>query len=225
MWSGTGKNKSSLKSNLKPRCNVTVQRVATINFNSLFKRLLKKQGFKPLEEVFNDIEDVRSHEQEKPQKVYVQGGDAVVANRLVLLGTGEVAICAALKIIDPTSDNQAYLLHAYPDVTSVDKIKKSLDKATSLGMNFKDSEIDIMPGSSYHDSNDPSSHILEALYKINPHFIDKISFIRDLSSSCQGLAVYNGQTYLFPPSLSIGTNYNYYSCKFSKHGIECVLKV
>ena len=185
-----------------------------ISFEDLYKKL-QENGFKNVSKKFNKVSsDV--------QKVYVDWGTAVVAESSVALGTDGIATCAVLKLIDPTSDDIHYMLHAYSD-TEPDLIAQSLKKARSLGLSLKDSEIEIMPGG-YLDS-ESTPHILEALYKVNHSLIDKISLIRDFKvqdASFQGLVVYDGKTYRYPETYTDYSSSDY-STYLDKDGYEEVL--
>ncbi len=159
------------------------------------------------------------------KKVYVEWGCAVIAEASVALGTGGMADCSALKLIDPTSGNLHYMLHAFKDATKPSEITKSLRKARSLGMNLKDSEIEIMPGNWLNSSSTP--HILEALYKVNSSLIDKVSLIRGpggLSLITHNLVTHDGETYCFPETLNQVFSHCSHIGTLSKDGYEQIMK-
>ena len=199
-----------------------------INFKKLYLKLEEKGGdsidkLLPREVLRTKIR--KTSDAEIPIKVYIHGGYAVVAKGNVVLATDWLHECAALKIIDPTSCNLHYLLHGSPS-TFVTDIIDSLSKAKALGINLKDSEIEIMPGRLI-DILAPSK-MLEALYKFNSHLLDKVVLIRDFNlcdDTGQGLATYNGKTYRYP---SRDMNYDF-EChcvvqKLARSGFEVVLQ-
>ena len=185
-----------------------------IDFQALYKKLQKK-GFKYISnrygnkertfveitlDLFNNcFQSLKDRAAKKvdpdaaQKKIYVAWGSAVVGNGPVCLGTDGIASCAALSIVDPTHDNIHYMLHAYSS-TLPNKIQASLQKAKALGINLKDSEIEIMPGSSLKEDSTP--HILEGIYLADSNLLDKIVLIRDRArSGGQAIIVYEGKTF------------------------------
>lgn len=164
-----------------------------ISFEQLFNELQEK-GFKDVKKVFNANNP-------RIKQIYVDWGHAIVSEPKIALGTDGISSCSALKIIDPTTENLQYMLHAYPETEPKD-IAKSLRKARSLGMNLQDSKIEIMPGNCLTSESTP--HILEALYKINPSLIDIVTLIHDMVidriGSNQALVAFKGNTYRYPES-------------------------
>lgn len=185
-----------------------------ISFEQLYHELQEK-GFKEVTREFN----IRAS---KSKKVYIDWGHAIVAEAPVALGTNGINTCSALKLIDPTSDDLHYMLHAYPDTEPSD-IAKSLRKAHSLGMNLKDSEIEIMPGDCLNSESTP--HILEAIYKVNSSLIDKVMLIQDPKlrsrAHSQALVTYDGKTYRYPDDFPSSHEYRHPS--LSKDGYKKVL--
>ena len=153
---------------------------------------LQNKGFKKLSRSLNEKDPSIT-------KINVGWGHAVVGKDSIALGTRGVAVCSALTVIDPTAENLQYMLHVTPHNNPED-INQSLLKARSLGINLKDSVIEVMPGERVNELTTPA--ILEALYKIDPSLIEKVVLIRDYEARyCQALVTYKGHTYKYsyPP--------------------------
>ncbi|MBI3591511.1 MAG: hypothetical protein HY094_09080 [Candidatus Melainabacteria bacterium] len=209
-----GTKPSSLRTDSLPQ---SIQKKKEISFKDLYLDLQKK-GFKNVSIPFSKKDDPSL------KKIYTGWGHAVVGEGSVALGTDGIASCAVLKVIDPTAGNLHYMLHAYQYDTEPDDIKKSLIKASSLGINLKDSEIEIMPGSQIDSLSTP--HILEAIYKVNPSLINKVVLIRDFelqrTNSLQSLVAYKGDTYKYTDQFAKHC-YRYMSTSLSKDRYKKVL--
>ncbi len=220
-----------------------------IDFERLYKDLLRK-GFKPIKDRYGEQEPARlgkmfgffsswlqgakENPDEKidldaaPKKIYVDWGGAVIGTGSVLLGTDGIASCSALSVIDTTNKNIHYLFHAFP-MTYPKTIKNSLEKARALGINLKDSEIGIMPGSSLDSESTP--HILEGLYLADSNLLDKTVLIRDSvrgDDYSQAIIVYEGKTFGLDHSTNIPTDQRlgcnpFDTHRFNKDGFEVVL--
>ena len=214
-----------------------------IDFQALYTKLQKK-GFKYISNRYGNEErnfveitlDLLNTEFKSlkvdagaaQKKIYVAWGSAIVGNGPVCLGTDGIASCAALSIVDPTHDNIHYMLHAYSN-TPPNEIQTSLQKAKALGISLKDSEIEIMPGSSIKEESTP--HILEGIYLADSNLLDKVVLIRDRARSIggggQAIIVYEGKTFglhrsaEIPQDEKLGKRTN--TNTLDKDGVEVVL--
>ena len=184
------------------------------NFEEQYKKLLEK-GFK---DVTEDFPVSCLIDNNKPISVYVDWGCAVVAPLSTLIATDGLNGCAALKIVDRKSNLQ-YLIHVFRNDTITSSMEHSLLKAQKIGINFSESEIEIMPGLII--STGAAPRILEALNRIDPSLLKKISLIRNLKESYarQGLVMHGGETYRYPDT-DMAFDHRYYRCFFDKLTIK-----
>lgn len=200
-----------------------------IDFKALYQDLQTK-GFKPVQNRYGEQEPNKIDLDAAPKKIYVEWGSAVVGTGPVLLGTRGIDTCAALSIIDPTNENIHYLLHAYTR-TFPHSIQASLERAKALGINLKDSEIEIMPGRRFNLSSTP--HILEGLYLVDSNLLDKVVLISDVARSKRGytqaIIVCEGKTFgleiptEIPFDQKLGNPYDQFRFELKKDGVEVVL--
>lgn len=196
-------------------------RRSKISFQDVYDDLVRKD--------INVVDEPFQKEGGVKERVYIGWDRAVIADSSIALATGELGACADLKVIDPTSSNLQFQMHVTTNGVSADYIKEILIKASSLGIHLEDSEIEIMPGLTLHP--DPPNRILEALYRINPSLIDKVTLIRDPvlheGHKYQAVLTHEGKTFRAPPSDEME---NWHKCwwhgpctqTLSKKGHECI---